>query len=141
MPLEFMRPYKLVVASDNYVKPTVAIGPRPARREDLEGNLGDVIEFLTIGENGHSIFGKPEDLEEGVVQVIDKQREGDDGKPVIWHFIPFTLALWTEMGENGAILGFEKLKGQIQDESTLINFYLGNFLEDWWTEDYKAPPP
>ena len=140
MPLKFMRPYKLVVASDNYVRPTVAIGPRPAKRDDGDGTTRECIEFLTIGENGHTIFGEPEDLEEGVVQIIDKQRVGDDGQPVIWHFIPFTLALWTEMGEGGAISGYEKLKSQIQDEGTLINFYLANFLDDYWTEDYKAPP-
>lgn len=140
MPLIFEMPYKLEVASNNYVAPTIVLGSRKAVRQDDEGETGDVIEFLTTGDNPHMIFGEPADRENGIVEIADEKRIGDDGKSILWRFIPLTLAVWRELGESGAISGYEKLKWQIKDEGTLANYYIGNFLLDYWRPDWKAPP-
>lgn len=132
--LQFLQVYHLT--NNGYLNAAIiALGVRAYTDKHPDtGKVVKGIEFLTAGEYGHRISGKLVEAGEGVFTIRDEERTVDGKKPVVWKFEPLTMELWTKMGESGGISGFDKLRTQIGDRGTLVNFYVSNFLHDYWTE-------
>lgn len=141
MPLNFTGIYKLSDVNQNYIRVSqIAMAPRvvKVKGRDSEGTR-EQYQFLVPNDVnlGHTIFGKVEADDEHKFELEDTDRQGDDGKPVLWRFEPLTLKLWNEMGEKGEIGGWEELKASVKDDSELLHFYQYEWLLsrlEWWHE-------
>lgn len=140
MPLDPNVVYLLTDKSDNYVRgKMIAIGAKPTKQTLTSGDaIGDEesgVIFVTNTEQGHYILGEPKDVEGGV-QIVDQDRLGTDGKPVVWEFRPLTMALFDEMAES--ISGFAEMRSIINTEERLHTFYVENFLPDDWFDEEES---
>jgi len=121
----FTHAYKLTNPAKNYMTASqIVVGVRPMA-------AGNGVEFLTAGESGHYIVGKLKKRDEGF-EIVDKERVGLDGNPAVWFFEDLTLDSW--QGMRGSVVGFDMLRKDIVTYDLLQNFYVENFLHDWWTE-------
>lgn len=142
MPLDFTGIYKLSDVNQNYVKtPQIAMAPKKVKVKDSHtGKTFEQYQFLVPNECslGHTISGKVHADSDHSFEIEDHQRKSDDGKPIIWRFEPLTLKLWNEMGENGDVASWEKMKDDIKSDDDLLHFYKYEWLlprMEWWAED------
>jgi hypothetical protein len=137
MPLNPNAVYQLSDLSDNYVRSKmIVMGVKPTTQtrtlgveEDEDGGEETGVIFITNTEQGHYILGEQKDTEGGV-QIVDADRVGDDGEPVVWEFRPLTMELFDAMGPS--ISGFEELRKTVNTEELLHTFFIENFLPDDW---------
>jgi len=146
MSLSFTGIYKLSDANQNYIKvPQIAMAPRKVMVKDPDsGEQLEQYQFLVANDVnlGHTISGEVTLDEDGVTEIEDTQRQGHDGKPVLWRFEPLTLKLWNEMGEAGAINGWDAQGSEIKDDAELMHFYRYEWLMprlEWWQEHPEDP--
>lgn len=135
----FRLTYKLTNASENYIGKAaiLVVGVRQVQRVPTDQvQKRNVVEFLKVGGRGHILFGKIEQKDDNTFELVDEIRKGNDGKPVVWKFERLTIENWTQMGED--IVGFARLRRQLVTDELLQNFYLADWLEDWWEEHPKV---
>lgn len=92
---------------------------------------GEVL-YLSSGEP-HQKFGELKETEDGF-ELVDKIHRAEDGSPVIWKFEVFTLKHLDAM--RASINCFAQLRKELVSEDLLQNFYLENFLPEYWEERY-----
>jgi hypothetical protein len=145
MPLNFVGIYVLSDVNQNYIKvQQIAMAPRVVKVKDPStGKKQDEWQFLVPSEvnMGHTIMGDVTSDEEGVVEIEDKGREGDDGGTVLWRFEPLTLEAWNTMGERGDIDGWEELTKSFHTDDDLLHFYKYEWMLprlEWWKESKDA---
>lgn len=131
-PFSFDAVYALTCRTGNFFPRDliqIALGVR-----GLPGEGHQVVEFLnTSPVNGaHSIKGRIRQPTKHVIEVFDLGREGDDGKPIVWRFEPFTLRLWRKMGRAGSIDGYAEMKSWFSTDEALQRWYISNFRYPWW---------
>lgn len=148
MSLSFTGIYKLSDANQNYIKVSqIAMAPRKVMVKDPDsGEQLEQYQFLVANDVnlGHTLSGEVTLDEDGVTEIEDSQRQGHDGKPVLWRFEPLTLKLWNEMGEAGTISGWDEMGSKIKDDAELLHFYRYEWLFprlEWWNETQEGAEP
>lgn len=146
MPLNFTGMYKLIDATLNYIRvPQIAMAPRHVDIEVPElGGVHEAWQYLVPNDVnlGHTIVGQVVTDEDDFFEIQDLIREGDDGEPVVWRFEPLTFEVWTQMGKDGYVSGWDVLKDAITDDDSLSNFYYHEWLLsrlEWWHETLDEP--
>ena len=138
MPFDFKTVYVLTNLTGNFLPaPMVAVGVRRTNAHDEKGRWRPQWQYLVNNDvhGGHELFGEiVRDDEDGVVEVQDSEKVGDDGKPVVWRFDPLTLAKWHDLGAQGEVIGYEKMKDAFVNDYQVCEFYREKFLPDWWEE-------
>ena len=137
MPLDPHAVYQLRSTSDNFLRArSIALGVKPAKFPHPETNKEtDGVWFITNTERPHYILGDPKDTEKGV-EIVDAGNIGDDGQPVVWEFVPLTMALFDEMGTS--ICGYKQLRQALPTEAALHTFFVENFLPDGWLPEEET---
>jgi hypothetical protein len=137
MPLQYDQVYLLTNVGGNFLEaPMIAMGVRERHGHSEKGGWRQMYQFLVNNDvhGGHQIFGDVVLDEDGVVELKDIEKVGDDGKEVVWRFEPLTLELWRTLGAQGHILGYEEIDS-IPSDAELHEFYKDRFLHtDTWPE-------
>jgi len=144
MPLDFTSIYALSDVNQNYIRvQQIAMAPRKVTVDDpVTGEPKEEWQFLVPSNvsMGHTIIGAVKSDKDGVVDIEDSARNGDDGKTIIWRFEPLSLKIWNEMGERGDIDGWEQIKDDMHNDKDVIHFYQHDWLLprlSWWKEASK----
>ena len=130
MPLAFQQVYQLTQGDFRMI----ALGCRTREQYDENDVWRPCTQFLVNSEphGGHQFFGEviEDDVSTGVVVMRDVVNDG-----LIWRFEPLTLEHFREMGEEGSIGGYDKLKDVLLTDDAVRDYYRTQYLdEDWWAE-------
>jgi hypothetical protein len=136
MLFNFYTPY---VMSAPGFKPEIVLGVHENKTHVTDDDEHEVVFFLlTHGRQRiHYLDGQVEGQEDGNVFV----ETPDDA----FQFEPLTLDKWQEIGQQGWVVGFDKLKGKFESDHDIQQFYLHEFLDDnylKWVElqGFEAKP-
>jgi hypothetical protein len=138
MPLDFGGMYVLSNPSNNYLKSIqIAMAPKLVEvTNTATGEKEKEWQYLSANDVslGHTIRGEVLSDKDGVVDMKDLRRDGDDGKDVVWRFEPLTYARWKALGEQGSISGYTPASS-IKTDADVIHMYQMDWLQpclSWW---------
>lgn len=137
MPFDFKKLY-MVRAIDGEIAGELALGVRHVRFPSSPKEHVEAIQYrrpgVDSGSMARQIIGEiiADDAATGVIRVRDDDPETADH---VWEFVPMTVALWNQMGEEGLIHRWEDLRPHMKTDAWLHEHYNDMYRVDWWVEN------